>query len=212
MSTPQELALISLDGSSRRVLGLGEEYLHGFENRLRGWQVPSYPQYFAQGRLLGAQLRVEEEGPFEPWPGTVCCYDLVSGSRRDVGIKAPHWEVGQALWSPDGRLIAYDLKPHEDGSRGVMVVSPEEATAGHVAIASGYVHAGVREWTKDGEHLLFLMGLWTVTDHWEEASDFDKVRHLLWAWDTGTGSMSWIDGVSPCPVGNAHDRLVSEKF
>jgi hypothetical protein len=88
-----------------------------------------------------------------------------------------------------------------------MVVSPEEATAGHVAMASGYVHAGVREWTKDGEHLLFLMGLWMVTDHWEEASHVE-LRDLLWAWDAGTGSMSWIDGVSPSGMAVAEDGAV----
>jgi hypothetical protein len=208
VSTRQELALISLDGSSRRVLGLGEEYLHGFENRLRGWQVPSSPQYLAQGTLLGAQMRVEEEGPYGPWPGTVCCYDLASGSRRDVGIKAPYWEVGRALWSPDGQLIACDLEPHEGASRGVMVVSPEEATAGHAAIASGYVYAGVGEWAKDGDHLLFWMGLWTVTDHWEEASNIDKVRVFLWAWDAGARSMSWIDGISPSGMAIAEDGTV----
>jgi Tol biopolymer transport system component len=128
----------------------------------------------AQGTILGGANGLHLDWSWDAhrlltwagWPqdgGDLKVVDVADGHRREL-LRLPSGYVASAVFSPDGRFVAYETWPHTPGANGawrIYVVPTEggeprlayETDSLGVSCACGANYPALKDWTADGRFL-----------------------------------------------------------
>ena len=128
----------------------------------------------AQGTILGGASGLHLDWSWDAhrlliwagWPqdgGNLKIVDVADGHRREL-LRLPSGYVASAVFSPDGRFVAYETWPHTPGANGawrIYVIPTEggeprlayETDSLGVSCACGANYPALKDWTADGRFL-----------------------------------------------------------
>jgi Tol biopolymer transport system component len=146
-SAAQDVFVVDADGRNlRRLSPVGTTTAFTFSHDAVSWSAD------------GAEVAmVLANGPFWSNPARVVSIAALDGSGiRRVGPRGDIWD---AVWSPDGRWIAFSFAPVSGGSHQLFVMHPDGT--GVRALTSGQDgrYALQPTWTPDSHGLAFIRGV-----------------------------------------------------
>lgn len=140
----------------------------------------------------------------------------VDGARPPRQLTQDRTSESDAVWSPDGRMIAFTARREGDAAPQVYVIA---ATGGApVRVTSVATGAARPHWVGGSRRIAFVSRVWSDLDDWTAQAERlaeraqSRVTAMAWdrapisAWDTLLDDRAWhifvadLDGGAPAPV------------
>jgi WD40 repeat protein len=185
-SAPQDLFVIGADGSGLTRLtppGTTTAVVHAYDSV--SWSPG------------GTQVAVAAaHGPF--WDTTIHSVYIASADGSSFQRVGPLGDIWDAVWSPDGRWIAFSMASKATGGLfELYLMHPDGSGVRQLTPATGGLFSLHPTWSPDSSQLLFLRGGTSnvdLTDIWSinvDGSQLYQVTHQPAGYGTGQ-ALAWL--------------------
>jgi Tol biopolymer transport system component len=185
-SAPQDLFVIGADGSALTRLtppGTTTAVVHSYDSV--SWS-PGGTQVAAAAA----------NGPF--WDTTIHSVYIASADGSSFQRIGPRGDIWDAVWSPDGRWIAFSMASKATGGLfELYLMHPDGSGVRQLTPATGGLFSLHPTWSPDSSQLLFLRGGTSnvdLTDIWSinvDGSQLYQVTHQPAGYGTGQ-ALAWL--------------------